>query len=86
MSETSVNLQVYESAVKGQQSFRAAFRRERDDNRRLREALIEVRSGICAGAAFVRRNEDGADRCLEVLKIIDDALATLTASVRSDES
>lgn len=75
MTETTVSLQVYESAVKGRQMFRSAFRRQREENRRLREALETVRSkGICAGAAFVRQHDDGADRCREVLDIIDAAL------------
>lgn len=43
---------------------------------KLREALIAVRAkGICAGAAFVRYNPDGGDRIIEVLDIIDAALA-----------
>lgn len=42
---------------------------------RREKALIEVREkAIVAGAAFVRRNKDGADRCSEVLDIIDSAL------------
>jgi hypothetical protein len=70
-----VSLKIYESAVKGRQMFRAAYRREREDNRQLRDALIAVRSkGIIAGAAFVRGNEDRDARCLEVLDIIDTAL------------
>lgn len=71
----AVAISVYESAVRGRQMFRAAYRREREDNQRLRAALLDVRSkGICAGAAFVRRNDDGEDRCIEVLNIIDAAL------------
>lgn len=73
---TTVPLKVYESAVHGRQMFRVAYRRERDAARRMREALIAVRSkGICAGAAFVRGNDDRDERVLEVLDIIDSALA-----------
>jgi hypothetical protein len=74
--ETTVPLRVYESAVHGRQMFRAAYRRERDAARKLRETLIAVRSkGIVAGAAFMHRNDDGADRCVEVLNLIDNVLA-----------
>lgn len=72
----TVSIKVYESAVQGRQMFRSAYRRERENARKLRETLIEVRSkGIIAGAAFVRRNDDGADRCAEVLNMIDATLA-----------
>lgn len=75
-TETHVSLSVYESAVKGRQVFRAAFRREREQNKKMRETLIAVRSsGICAGAAFMRGNDDGADRCADVLNMIDAALS-----------
>jgi hypothetical protein len=66
---------VYESAVQGRREFRAALRREREKNRILREALLAVRSkGICAGAGFVRGNDDREERVLEVLNMIDAAL------------
>ena len=69
---------VYESAVRGRQAFRAAYRREMAENKKLRAALIAVRSkAIPAGAAFVSRNEDGAARCLEVLDIIDSAIGAV---------
>jgi hypothetical protein len=41
----SVPLHVYESAVNGRQIFRAAYRREREDNKRLRQALEAVSKG-----------------------------------------
>jgi hypothetical protein len=65
------------------------LRAERDEyhetNKRLRAqrgrllaALQAVRSkGIIAGAAFVRRNDDGPARCTEVLDIIDAAIAAV---------
>ena len=45
----------------------------------LEAALRKVRKlAIPAGAAFVRGNPDGADRCREVLDIIDAALKPST--------
>lgn len=71
-----VNDDVYKSAVQGRRDFRSALRHEREINRKLRDALVAVRSkGIIAGAAFVRQNVDGEEKCIEVLDIIDDALA-----------
>ncbi len=87
MVETTVSLQVYESAVKGRQMFRNALQHTRDENRALREVLIAVRSkGICAGAAFVRSNDDGADRCRDVLDMIDRTLSLHTEQVEQDMS
>ena len=71
-----VDDEVYKSAVRGRQDFRSALRHEREINQKLRDALIAVRSkGIIAGAAFVRQNVDGEEKCIDVLDIIDDALA-----------
>ena len=71
-----IDIKVYESAVQGRQIFRSAYSREREKVRRLRETLIAVRSdGIVAGAAFMRRNDDGADRCADVLNRIDAVLS-----------
>jgi hypothetical protein len=50
---------IYESAVRGRQLFREAYRLVRDENRRLREALKAVRvKAIPAGAAVALRRED----------------------------
>jgi len=66
---------LYEAAVKGRRDFRSAYRRELEKVRKLRVALDLIRSkGICAGAAFALRKEDGQQRCIEVLNIIDTAL------------
>ena len=66
---------IYLSAVRGWQQFREAYRRERTENQRLREALVTVRvKAIPAGAAVGLRREGWEDRCREVLDIIDDAL------------
>lgn len=66
---------IYESAVLGRRQFREAYRRAREENRRLRLALRAARGkGIIAGAALALRREDWEARCCEVLDIIDDAL------------
>ena len=66
---------IYKSAVQGRREFREMYRREREVNRRLREALVAVRvKAIPAGAAVGLRRESWEDRCREVLDIIDGAL------------
>jgi hypothetical protein len=73
----TIDLKLYETAVRGRQQFRESYRREREENRRLRAALETVRiKAIPAGAAVILRTEDWKERCIEVLDIIDDALDT----------
>jgi hypothetical protein len=74
---------IYESAVRGRREFREAYRIARDENRRLRAALVAVRvKALPAGAAVGLRRESWKERCIEVLDIIDAALEIVDEPAR----